>query len=351
MRSILSLMAVISLQLLIATVAGAQNEQRFVGRLTFKDVKVTALAMTTDSKHILWGFSSGSLSTLAPKPGKIVTIEGFPGHSKAVTCANYSPDNRLLATGGGDGTVKIWETYVIAKFQEECQNRTDGAAKPPYPQAKKSFTANTAAVTALAYSPDGKRIATCSPDGRVKVWHADTTKLVFTIAAHKGSANAVAYSPDGELIATAGADKTAKLWRASSVSKQPVFTLSGHDGPVTSVAFSTDGKYLAAGSGVPKKSGEVVVWDVEGGKQEFKITDFIDDVITTVCFHPTMPRLATGARDKKIRVFSTDTKKLLYVDEHVDPLIRVMITGDGSRLGSICAEEAKSWLGSPKVGE
>jgi WD40 repeat protein len=327
-----------------------QNENRFVGRLTFKDVKVTALAMTSDGKYVLWGFSSGTLSIVAPQPGKTVTIEAFPAHAKAVSCTNFSPDGKWLASGGLDGTVKLWETYVIARYQDECQNRKEGAAKPPFPQAKKSLTAHMTGVNALAYSPDGKKLATCGPDGNVKVWNPETTKLMFSIPAHKGAVYSVAFSPDGDLIASSGADKTAKLWKSApsgTAAKKPEFILGGHEGPVLSVGFSPDGKHLATGTGIPKKSGIVRIWDVETGKEEHKLAE-LEDVVTTVCFHPTLPRLAVGGKDKRIRVYDTEKMMQLYLDEHVEGLIRVMFTGDGGRLGSICPEEAKYWLGSPK---
>jgi WD40 repeat protein len=327
-----------------------QNEQRFVGRLTFKDVKVTALAMTADSKYVLWGFSSGTLSIVAPQPGKTVTIEAFPAHNKAVSCANFSPDGKWLASGGVDGNVKLWETYVIARYQDECQNRKEGAAKPPYPQAKKSFAAHATGVNTLAYSPDGKKIATGGPDGYVKVWNAETTKPIFSFLAHKGAVHSVAFSPDGNQIASGGADKTAKLWKSmasGSGAHKPDFTLGGHEGPVYSVAYSPDGKMLATGTGVAKKSGVVRIWEVENGKEEYKLAE-LEDVVTTVCFHPNLTRLAVGGKDKKIRVYSLEKKMQLYIDEHADGLIRVLFTGDGGRLGSICHEEAKYWVGSPK---
>jgi WD40 repeat protein len=340
-----------ALLLLLSLVSVAQEEKRFIGRLTFKDAKVSALAITSESKHVLWGFTTGTLSIVEPKPNKTVVIEAFPAHSKTISCAAFSPDNKWLASGSVDGTVKLWETYVIARWQDDCQNRKEGAAKPPFPQAKKMIT-NSAPVNDLSFSPDGKRLATCGATGNTRVWNIELNmpKVLFTFPGHKGGTNAVAFSPDGTQIATAGGDKTAKIWKAATATK-PEFTLTGHDGPVLTLAFSPDGKRLATGSGVARKSGQILVWDVEKGKEEFKISDFIDDAVTTLCFHPTLPRLASGSRDKKIRVYNLATKKPAYIDEHANGLIKVQITGDGKRLGSICPDEAKLWLGSPKVAE
>jgi WD40 repeat protein len=327
-----------------ATAAGQEN--RFMGRITFKDLKTSTIAMDADSKYVVFGFSNGSLAIVEPKPRKVVQIGFFAAHNGRTTIAEFSHDKKWVASGGSDGTVKLWDTAAIARWQDEFENRKEGAPRPPDPFPKKMFTAQPGGVNGLAFSPDAKRLATCGPDGSVKVWNVDTAKLVFSLAAHKGPALAVAYSPDGTQIASGGADKIARLWKAAASSKA-VHVLAGHDGPVNSVAFSSDGKQLATASGAPKKGGQVRVFDVATGKEDYNLGPQ-DEIVTTVCFHPKLPRLAVGGRDKKIRVFDTEAKKPLYSDEHVADLIRVQFAGDGGRLGSVCPEEAKYWLGSPK---
>jgi WD40 repeat protein len=338
-----------ALLLLISALTSAQEENRQLGAVTLRDVKVSALAMQSESKHIVLGYTNGSMSIFEPKPKRVIQIESFPAHNR-VTFAAFSADNKWVATGGADGTVKLWETYNIGKYQEDCENRKEGAPKPPYPSAKRMFTAHTGSVNGIAFSPDGKRLATCSADGSLKVWNIEAApKATYSIAAHKGAANAVAFSPDGELIATGGVDKTAKLWKPVA-GKPPVTTLSGHEGPVLSVAFSTNGKQVATASGAPKKGGSVRVWDVESGKEDFNLGK-LDDIVASLSFHPKLPRLALGGVDKKVRVWDTEKKKQLYTIDHVNPLVRVQFTADGVRLGSACADEVKYWTGSPKVDE
>lgn len=325
--------------------ACAQDDNRLLGRVTFRDEKVTALAMHSDSKHIVVGYSNGTINIFEPKPGRTISIESIPAHNKNVSAAAFSADNKWVATAGTDGLVKLWETYVIAKFQEDCENRKEGAVKPPIPGPKKVFGAQSGMVTGVAFSPNGKQIATSGSDGSIKVWNTETTKLAFTIAAHKGPVNAVVFSPDGTKIASAGADKIARVWKAAASSKA-IHALTGHDGPVTSVDFSADSKLLATGSGAPKKGGQARVYDMETGKLSYSLEP-LDDTVTTVSFHPKLPRLATGGKDKKIRVWNLETQKILYADGHANELIRVVFTGDGGRLGTICADEVKYWNGSP----
>jgi WD40 repeat protein len=340
-----------ALLLSIVALCRAQDDNRMLGQVTLRDVKVAALAMHSESKHIVVGYTNGSMSIFEPKPKRVIKIESFPAHNR-VTFAAIGADNKWVATGGADGTVKLWETYVIGKWQEDCENLKDGVPKPPNPSAKKMFTAHMgASVNGIAFSPDGKRLATCGSDGSLKFWNIETgtPRLVYSITAHKGAAHAVAISPDGELIATAGADKTAKLWKPVA-GKPPVHTLSGHEGPVLAVAFSANGKQVASASGAPKKGGSVRVWDVETGKEDFNLGK-LDDIVTTLSFHPKLPRLALGGADKKVRVWNTETKKQLYTEDHVSPIVRVQFTGDGVRLGTACPEEVKYWKASPKIGD
>ena len=351
---------------LIVNVSSAQDDNRLLFHSTFREVRVTSFAMNSENKHIAVGYNNGSISIVEPIPRvgynngsisivepiprKFIPFEPIPAHKKSISAMAFSPDNKLLATGGMDGVVKLWQTAVIAQFQLDSQNRKNDAPKPPIPQTKKMFTAHTAGVNDIAFSPDGKRIATCGPDGTAKVWDADTLKSIFTIPAHKGAAYAVAFSPDGSLIATCGADKTAKIWKSSYDGAKAVFVMDGHEGAVLGLSFSPDGNQLATASGTPKKSGQVRVFNVETGKEDYNL-GMLDDVMTTVCFHPRLKRLAAGGKDKKIRVFNTDTKKQIYNDQHSSELIRITFTADGGRLGSICADEAKYWMGSPKVAE
>jgi WD40 repeat protein len=332
---------------LISTFASGQEDNRLIGRVTFKDVKVTALAMDTESKHIVIGYNEGSLSIFEPKPGRIINIQSFPAHNRNVSGAAFSSDNKLVASVGIDGTLKIWDTNVIAKFQTDCENRKEGAPMPPNPSPKKVINAQSGSLTGVSFAPSGKQVATSGSDGSVKIWNVDTGKLVSTIAAHKGAANTVAYSPDGTMIASGGVDKFARVWKTTATGK-PLYSLGGHDGPVNAIDFSAESKQLATGSGAPKKGGQVRIYDLETGKEAYSLSP-IDDTVTTVSFHPKLPRLATGGKDKKVRVWDLKTQKILYVDGHARDLVRIQFAGDGGRLGTVCPDEAKYWQGSPQL--
>ena len=138
----------------------------------------------------------------------------------------FSPDGKRLASASQDETVKVWDA---ATGQETL-----------------TLKGHTSGVMSVAFSPDGKRLASASMDGTVKVWDAATGQETLTLKGHTGPVTSVAFSPDGKRLASASADKTVKVWDAAT--GQETLTLKGHTGGVTSVAFSPDGQRLASAS-------------------------------------------------------------------------------------------------------
>ena len=159
-------------------------------------------------------------------------------------------------------------------------------------------------IPALAYSPDGSKLATASIDGTVKIWDTATGRELRTYRGHTGQVQAVAFSPikgDKTLVASAGADKTVRIWNANTGAT--LRTLNDFQGMVATVAFGPDGKSLASGG----TESILYVHDVADGKLRFKnaVARF---VIRSVAYSPDGKVIASAGDDRMVRLWNANAE-------------------------------------------
>ena len=191
-------------------------------------------------------------------------------------------------------------------------------------------------VWGVAFSPDGKLLASASSDKTVILWDLVNNKPLRTLKAHKTEVFGVAFSPDGKLLATAGEDKTVILWDVSTW--QPLAVLTDHREPVNNVAFSADGKRLAASAG-----GTVIVWDVTSRKPLAHLHSEVM-ILFGIAFSADGKRLATSGTGNDVNLWDLDTpQRLQKLQAHKDSVLDVAFSPDGTRLASVSGEEVILW--------
>ena len=225
----------------------------------------------------------------------------------AVTLPPYQvkTDEPLAALCRTDGTVEVWHLTTGAKVSA-WQAHSDG-------------------IGAVAFSSDGKRLATGTTKGEVKIWDFATRGEVMGIGPVNCKLLCLAFSPDGETLAASGESSSVWLWGVDT--GRQVVELPGHGAVVASMAFSPDGKLLAAAS----LGNEARLWDLSSGKLRATLRGHIQGVIA-VAFSPDGRTLATGSDDRKVKLWDMATYQELATFPLGELSTKVGFSPDGRML-------------------
>jgi WD40 repeat protein len=219
-----------------------------------------------DRRVLLWDAASGAV------------LRELCGHTSLVNAVDWSSDGRLLASASSDHTARLWDPESGALLATLSGHGDD--------------------VNSVAISPDRHRIATASFDGTVRVWTRDGACRL--VAAHHGSdVNAVAWFPDGRRLAAASDDRTVSIFDARTGRARRV--LSGHTDWVDHVAVHPGGTLVASAS----LDGTVAVWNAATGAR-LAVLDDATCVVKAVAFSPDGAQLASTSYDGCVRVYALD---------------------------------------------
>jgi hypothetical protein len=234
------------------------------------------------------------------------------GHTGEIFAVAFSPTGHVLASGGGDQTIRIWE--------------------PGTGRELNVLRGHVGAVRALAFSPDGQRLASGSADTTIRIWDVGSGKERKSVSSPFGAVHAVAFSPDGQWLASGGHDGSIRIWDVAS--GKELKAMRSQFGIIYSIAFSPDSKILATGSSDPI----VHLWDLATGMERGALAGHTDHV-HAVTFSSDSRLLASGSSDRTVRLWEVaGGRERSVFSGHTGEVNAVALSTDGRTLASAGAD-------------
>jgi WD40 repeat protein len=267
----------------------------------------------------------------------------FTASRSPVLSVALSRDGSRLAAGTADHDIKLWNLGAMPTPPGgRPSSMKGGVGMPPAPATSTIpiiFTGHQGAVNSVAFSPDGRTLASASQDRTIKLWAVDTRQLKATLQGHGDAVLAVAFSPDGKTLASAGADQTVRIWDVFR--GQELKRLNGHEGQVDAVAFAPQGATVASGG----QDGTVRLWGASTGLQK-GVCQEQSESIGTLAFSPDGHTLVTGSRDGTVKLWDIDQARTRTTfPAHSGPVRSVAFAPDGTAVFSAGQDRTmKHWL-------
>jgi WD40 repeat protein len=227
----------------------------------------------------------------------------------------YSPDGKWMATASGDPGV-----YGVAKLWSA---EPRGAGKPV-----RELADTQDVVFAVAFSPDSKRVATAGADRTIRVFEVETGKLLTQIEDHADWIFGIAFSPDGKRLASASRDKTCKVFDLEK--KESLVTFPGHAQAVYTVAFTPDGKGVTTGG----EDNRIRIWNPDNDAKSISEIGGFGGTVFKLKYTPDGKNLIAAGADKSIRVFDLKGSPIRKLDGHTDWIYALAVSADSKLVAS-----------------
>ena len=251
--------------------------------------------------------SANPVATIPPSVVRSAPLFVYQGHAYAVTAVAWSPDGQRIASGSADATVQVWD----------ASNGADALV----------YRGHTYAVEGVAWSPAGKRIVSCGEDGTILEWDAESGTTLVRAGMVNGT-DAIAWSSGGQRIAAGSQYWTVTIMDAADGTF--LFTYQGHTASVNAVAWSPDGNQVVSGSA----DETVQVWNAANGSDMVTYQGHTGGV-NAVAWSPHGRWIVSGSSDNTAQVWeSIDGKRTLTYGGHSDIVLAVAWSPDGKRIAS-----------------
>jgi hypothetical protein len=246
---------------------------------------VTGVAFSSDNRRLASGSWDETVKVWDVPTGQ--QLSALSGKVKEVQALAFSSDGRWLATENSSDTVTLWDAATGTEVRMLPSNKPVGAP-------------GTNWVYSIAFSPDGRWLASGIDSKTVRIWEVSTGRAVRDLTALRRSVIYVAFSPDGRLLASGDDDKTIGIWDVST--GKEIQKLSGHKKTIYAAAFSPNGRWLASASA----DKTVRLWDIAAGRDVYTLTGH-ENIVTSLSFSPDSRWLASGSWDKTIKIWDVET--------------------------------------------
>ncbi|MEG3921785.1 serine/threonine-protein kinase [Microcoleus sp. POL10_C6] len=276
---------------------------------------VNAIALSPDGQTLV-SASFGTIRIWNVRTGRLVRTLNSVHSKKSVNTLAVSPNSSILASGGGDNNLILWDLKTGRRMR--------------------TIAAHKAAVNAIAFSRDGQTLASGSDDKTIRLWNVRTGSRLRTLSGHAGGVNAIALSRDGNTLASGSQDKTVRLWNLGTGEVRRIIT--GHGGPVNAVAFSPNGQIVASASTdntirlsnvqdgkrtrtfkghsswvrtiafsadsrtLISGGGDIIVWDLKTGKERSSLSGH-SQFVSSIAIARDSKTFVSGSPDRTIKIW------------------------------------------------